>query len=58
MARDSQGVKGISGYNPKEGSPAQRVSRYTKQVSVLEYQLSVAKKNLETAERQLKDQEV
>ena len=58
MERDSQGVKGISGYNPKEGSPAQRVTRYTKQVSVLEYQLSVAKKNLETAERQLKDQEV
>ena len=58
MARDSQGARGISGYNPKEGTPAQRVVKYTKQVSVLEYQLSVAKRNLETAERQLKDEEV
>ena len=56
MARDSQGARGISGYNPKEGTPAQRVVKYTKQVSVLEYQLYVAKKNLETAEQQLKNE--
>jgi hypothetical protein len=58
MPRDSQGVKGISGYNPKEGSLDERVARYTREVSELEYKLSVAKKLLEKYQRQLKNIEM
>ena len=47
--------RGISGYNPKEGTLDERVARYTKEVSELEYKLSVAKKLLEKYQRQLEE---
>ena len=53
MARDSQGVRGISGYIPKEKTPEEKVPYYTKEIKGLEYRLSVARRLLAAAQRDL-----
>lgn len=48
------GIREISGYVPKEGTPDERIVRYTKEVKQLEFKLLVAKRNLAYAERQVR----
>jgi hypothetical protein len=53
MARDSDGVRTVSGYNPKEKTDAEKVESCTKEIERLEYLLGVQKKNLAKAEKRL-----
>ena len=53
MAIYSAGVRGINGYNPKEGTPEQRITSSLKTIKELEFKLAAARKILAAAERQL-----
>jgi hypothetical protein len=53
MARDSDGVRSISGYNPKERTDAEKVEYYTKEIQRLERLLENHKRMLALAEKRL-----
>jgi len=53
MARDSDGVRSISGYNPKEKTDAEKVKSCTKEIERLEYLLGAQKRILALAEKRL-----
>ena len=53
MARDSDGVRSISGYNSKERTDAEKVEYYTKEIQRLERLLENHKRMLALAEKRL-----
>jgi len=53
MARDSDGVRSISGYVPKEKSDAEKVEYYTKEIQRLENLLDAQKRILASAKKRL-----
>ena len=53
MARDSDGVRSISGYVPKERPDAEKVEYYTKEIQRLERLLESHKRMLASAEKRL-----
>ena len=53
MARDSDGVRSISGYNPKQKTDAELVESCTQEIERLEYLLGAQKKVLRQAEKRL-----
>ena len=53
MTRDSDGVRSISGYVPKEKSDAEKVEYYTKEIARLENLLDAQKRILASAEKRL-----
>ena len=53
MARDSDGVRSISGYNLKERTDAEKVEYYTKEIQRLERLLENHKRMLALAEKRL-----
>ena len=53
MARDSDGVRTVSGYNPKEKTDAEKVKSCTKEIERLENLLDAQKRILASAEKRL-----
>ena len=53
MARDSDGIRTIPSWNPKQKTDAELVESCTKEIKRLEYQLDVQKKILGKAEKRL-----
>ena len=53
MARDSDGVRTVSGYNPKEKTDAEKVESCTKEIQRLENLLDAQKRILASAEKRL-----
>ena len=53
MARDSDGVRTVSGYNPKEKTDAEKVESCTKEIKRLENLLDAQKRILASAEKRL-----
>ena len=53
MARDSDGVRTVSGYNPKEKTDAEKVESCTKEIQRLEHLLDAQKRILASAEKRL-----
>jgi hypothetical protein len=53
MARDSDGVRTVSGYNPKEKTDAEKVESCTKEIERLENLLDAQKRILASAEKRL-----
>ena len=53
MPRDSQGVRSISGYVPKEKTDAEKVESCTKEIKRLENLLDAQKRILASAEKRL-----
>ena len=53
MTRDSDGVRSISGYNPKEKTDAEKVESCTKEIARLENLLDAQKRILASAEKRL-----
>ena len=53
MARDSDGIRTVSGYNPKEKTDAEKVESCTKEIQRLENLLDAQKRILASAEKRL-----
>ena len=53
MARDSDGIRTISGWNPKEKTDAEKVESCTKEIKRLENLLDAQRKVLGKAEKRL-----
>ena len=53
MTRGSDGVRSISGYNPKEKTDAEKVESCTKEIERLENLLDAQKRILASAEKRL-----
>ena len=53
MARDSDGVRTVSGYNPKEKTDAEKVESCTKEIERLENLLDAQKRILASAKKRL-----
>ena len=53
MARDSDGVRTVSGYNPKEKTDAEKVESCTKEIQRLENLLDAQKRILASAKKRL-----